>query len=67
MTTFTSGAGYFHEYFGFLGILFVIAGHPDFVFFDCRDKDIPELVGKYTIQFSLLVDKTNKLFSNQVG
>lgn len=75
MTVFTSGkknfsrpdAGYFHKYFGILGIVFVIAGNSDFVFFDCRDKDIPEVVGKYTIQFCLLVDKTNKLFSNQVG
>lgn len=33
----------------------------------CRDKDIPEQVGKHIIQFSLQVDQTEVLFSNQVG
>ncbi|XP_070842775.1 structural maintenance of chromosomes flexible hinge domain-containing protein 1 [Chaetodon trifascialis] len=34
--------------------------------FHFRDKEIPENVGKQTIQFSLRTDKTNFLFSNQI-
>ncbi|XP_051523356.1 structural maintenance of chromosomes flexible hinge domain-containing protein 1-like isoform X2 [Myxocyprinus asiaticus] len=31
-----------------------------------RDKQIPELVGKYVVQFVLAVDKTNYLWSQQI-
>ncbi|XP_030612265.1 structural maintenance of chromosomes flexible hinge domain-containing protein 1 [Archocentrus centrarchus] len=34
--------------------------------FHFRDKEIPEEVGKYTIQFSLRVNKTDVLYSNQI-
>uniref|UniRef100_A0A3Q0SBE8 Structural maintenance of chromosomes flexible hinge domain containing 1 n=1 Tax=Amphilophus citrinellus TaxID=61819 RepID=A0A3Q0SBE8_AMPCI len=37
-----------------------------FCVFPCRDKEIPEEVGKYTIQFSLRVNKTDVLYSNQI-
>uniref|UniRef100_A0A8C3AMC9 Structural maintenance of chromosomes flexible hinge domain containing 1 n=1 Tax=Cyclopterus lumpus TaxID=8103 RepID=A0A8C3AMC9_CYCLU len=37
-----------------------------YVFFHCRDKEIPELVGKYTIQFSLQMGNGKVLFSNQI-
>ncbi|KAM6977635.1 LOW QUALITY PROTEIN: structural maintenance of chromosomes flexible hinge domain-containing protein 1 [Aplochiton taeniatus] len=33
--------------------------------FHFRDKDIPDRVGKYTIQFALCVDKTKGLWSHQ--
>uniref|UniRef100_A0A8C4HS78 Structural maintenance of chromosomes flexible hinge domain containing 1 n=1 Tax=Dicentrarchus labrax TaxID=13489 RepID=A0A8C4HS78_DICLA len=36
-----------------------------FVFFLCRDKEIPEDAGKHIIQFSLRVNKTKVLFSDQ--
>ncbi|XP_068566073.1 structural maintenance of chromosomes flexible hinge domain-containing protein 1 isoform X2 [Cebidichthys violaceus] len=34
--------------------------------FHFRDKEIPELVGKYTIQFSLRIDGSKVLHSNQI-
>uniref|UniRef100_A0A8C4HNU0 Structural maintenance of chromosomes flexible hinge domain containing 1 n=1 Tax=Dicentrarchus labrax TaxID=13489 RepID=A0A8C4HNU0_DICLA len=37
-----------------------------FVFFLCRDKEIPEDAGKHIIQFSLRVNKTKVLFSDQI-
>lgn len=38
-----------------------------FFFLPYRDKEIPQQVGKYTIKFSLQVDKIKVLSSNQVG
>ncbi|XP_028424672.1 structural maintenance of chromosomes flexible hinge domain-containing protein 1 isoform X1 [Perca flavescens] len=35
--------------------------------FHFRDKEIPEQVGKYTIQFFLRINKTNVLYSNQIA
>uniref|UniRef100_A0A3B3UVK3 Structural maintenance of chromosomes flexible hinge domain containing 1 n=1 Tax=Poecilia latipinna TaxID=48699 RepID=A0A3B3UVK3_9TELE len=34
--------------------------------FHCRDKKIPQSVGTYTIQFSLKIEKTEVVFSNQI-
>ncbi|XP_078137302.1 structural maintenance of chromosomes flexible hinge domain-containing protein 1 isoform X2 [Sander vitreus] len=35
--------------------------------FHFRDKEIPEHVGKHTIQFFLRINKTNVLYSNQIA
>ena len=35
--------------------------------FHCRDKKVPEQVGKYIIHFSLNIDETNVMRSKQVG
>lgn len=38
-----------------------------FIFMFFRDKQIPELAGKYVVQFVLALDKTKHLWSKQVG
>uniref|UniRef100_A0A8D0A6M4 Structural maintenance of chromosomes flexible hinge domain containing 1 n=1 Tax=Sander lucioperca TaxID=283035 RepID=A0A8D0A6M4_SANLU len=70
MTVFISGKMLLHPVCSVLSNLLVFLLRNiniGFVFFHCRDKEIPEHIGKHTIQFFLRINKTNVLYSNQIA